>query len=150
MSQSLSHLVCHIIFSTKNRRPLILPEIREELHAYFVGILESLDSRSFLINSVADHVHILCALSKNHSLAKVMEEIKKGTSKWIKTKSPTFGDFYWQNGYGAFSVSQSNAQEVMQCIAGQEAHHRKVSFQDEYRAFLKKHEVEFDERYVWD
>lgn len=102
------------------------------------------------MNCLADHVHILCILSKNHALAKVMEEIKKGTSKWLKTQSSSLGTFHWQNGYGAFSVSQSSIAAVREYIAGQEEHHRKVTFQEEFRAFLRKYRVEYDERYVWD
>ena len=150
MAQSLAKLITHIIFSTKNRRPLISVEVRPALNAYFVGILREWDCPSILVNSVPDHVHILCCLSKNHALAKVVEEIKKGTSKWLKRQDDSLRDFHWQNGYGAFSVSQSNVAEVPRYIEGQEAHHREVSFEDELRAFLRKHEVGYDEQYVWD
>jgi len=93
---------------------------------------------------------VLCVLSKNHALAKVVEEIKKGTSKWIKTKSPGLRQFYWQNGYGAFSVSPSKVEEVRQYIAGQDEHHRWITFQEEFRAFLERHGIEYEQRYVWD
>ena len=150
MAQSLAKLTTHMIFSTKNRRPVIPAGVRRELNAYFVGILREWDSPSILINSVADHVHILCCLSKNHPLAKVVEEIKKGTSKWLKRQDVSLRDFHWQNGYGAFSVSQSNVVEVRRYIERQETHHREVSFEEEFRAFLRRHEVEYDEQYVWD
>jgi len=150
MAQSLARLLTHTIFSTKNRRPVLPADVRPRLNAYFVGILRQWDSPSILVNSVADHVHILCCLSKNHALAKVIEEIKKGTSKWLKRQDPALRGFHWQNGYGAFSVSQSNVAEVRRYIERQEAHHRKTTFEEEFRAFLAKHRVEFDERYVWD
>ena len=108
MSQSLAKLLTHAVFSTKNRRPLLAPEHRQPLAAYFTGIFKKLESPSIAIESVEDHVHILFTLSKNQALADVMEEVKKGTSKWLKTLSPSLADFYWQGGYGAFSASQSN------------------------------------------
>ena len=150
MAQSLAKLLTHIIFSTKNRRPVLPAEARARLNAYFVGILRQWDSPSVIVNSVADHVHILCRLSKNHALAKVIEEIKKGTSKWLKRQDAALRDFHWQNGYGAFSVSQSNVDQVRRYIERQEAHHRTTTFEDEFRAFLAKHRIEFDERYLWD
>ena len=150
MAQSLAKLLTHIVFSTKNRQPVIPPDTAADLNAYFVGILKNLDSPSILVNSVADHVHILCRLSKNYALAKVIQEIKTGTSKWIKTQSPPLSGFHWQNGYGAFSVSQSNVEEVRQYIAAQAEHHRTMTFQDEFRAFLRRHGIDYDERYVWD
>ena len=149
MAQSLARLITHIIFSTKHRQPLIPDELREPLAGYFVGILRQMDSPSILVGAAADHVHILCCLSRNRTLAKVVEEIKKGTSKWLKTQSPDLKDFHWQNGYGAFSVSESRLKDVKQYIAGQDTHHRTVTFVEEFRAFLKRHRVEFDEEYVW-
>ena len=150
MPQSLAKIITHIVFSTKNRVPIIPDAIRAELNAYFVGILKNLDCPSIQVNSMPDHVHVLCVLSKNHALAKVVEEIKKGTSKWIKTKSPGLRQFYWQNGYGAFSVSPSKVEEVRQYIAGQDEHHRWITFQEEFRAFLERHGIEYEQRYVWD
>jgi len=150
MPQSLAKLLVHIIFSTKLRQPLIHPEVAPDLNAYLGGILSDLGCRPIVINSVVDHTHILCCLSRNHAVAKVVEDVKKGSSKWLKTKGPAMRDFYWQAGYGAFSVSESNAEAVRQYIAKQEEHHRKVTFQDEFRAFLRRHGVEYDERYVWD
>lgn len=134
----------------KDRRPLITPAICDELNAYISGILKQVDSPSIQVNCVADHVHILCSLSRTRSLADVAEEVKKGSSKWIKTKGPEFRAFYWQAGYGAFSVSQSNAAAVREYIVGQEDHHRKMSFQDELRGLLNRHRVEYDERHLWD
>ena len=120
------------------------------MNAYLVGILEQVESPSIRVNCVADHVHILCALSKNHALAKVVETVKKASSKWFKTKAPSLETFYWQAGYGAFSVSQSNVEEVRAYIAAQEEHHRRMTFQEEFLAFLKRHRVKYDERYIWD
>ena len=150
MPQSLAKILVHIIFSTKGRTPVIAPEVRPELNAYVVGILRQLECPSILVNSVADHVHILCRLSKTLALAKAVEEVKKGSSKWLKTKAAGLRNFHWQNGYGAFSVSQSSVDEVRGYIADQEEHHRRVTFEEEFRAFLDRHGVAYDERYVWD
>ena len=150
MPQSLVRNIVHIIFSTKSRRPLIIPEVREALKAYLIGTLKNLDSPSIETNCVEDHVHILCWVSKNHALKKILEEVKKSSSKWIKTKGRGLNDFYWQAGYGAFSVSQSNVEAVREYISRQEEHHKKMTFQEELRQFLKRHHVEYDDRYVWD
>src|SRR5262245_52267700 len=143
MSQSLVRNLVHLIFSTKHRTPFLTPAVRPEVNSYLAGILREWDSPAILTGSVEDHVHILFSLSKNHALSKVVEEVKKGSSKWIKTKGKDFANFYWQNGYGAFSMSQSNVPAVQRYIATQEEHHRRVTFQDEFRAFLKKHDVEY-------
>jgi len=150
MPQSLAKNLVHLIYSTKERRPLLEDAIREELHKYSCGILREQESPALVVNSVADHMHLLLVLSKNKALAEVVREVKKGTSRWLKTNGAQFADFEWQNGYGAFSVSQSVVTEVRNYIEGQAEHHRKVGFQDEFRAFLRRYEVEFDERYVWD
>ena len=150
MSQSLAKILVHLTFSTKERRPLIRDEEREKLHAYIIGILENLKSPSLQTNSVKDHVHILFALSKNHALAFVNGEVKEASSKWIKSQGDWYREFYWQGGYAAFSVSESQAEVVRRYIQNQPEHHQKVSFQDELRALLEKHEVKYDERYVWD
>src|SRR5262245_40052160 len=114
------------------------------------GILSDCESSPIIVETVADHAHLLFCLSKNHALSKVVEEVKKGSSRWIKTKGKRYANFHWQSGYGAFSVSQSNVARVRRYIADQEEHHRKRTFQDEFLAFLRRHAVEFDERYVWD
>jgi len=150
MSQSLAKTLIHLIYSTKNRERFLTDDARDELHRYSAGILKEWESPAILINSVEDHVHILYSQSKNYSLSKIVEEVKKGSSKWIKTKGTGFATFHWQNGYGAFSVSQSNAAAVTEYIRNQREHHRHKSFQDEFREFLRRHEVPFDERYVWD
>jgi len=150
MPQSLSQLFVHLVFSTKHRAPIIPDAIREELHAFLIGVLRERDCPSLMIGSVEDHVHILFVLSKNISLSKIAGEVKAVSSKWIKSKGPALQAFQWQNGYGAFSVSQSNVETVRRYIANQKQHHQKTSFQDELRKFLEKHNLEYDERYLWD
>ncbi|MGQ0635020.1 MAG: IS200/IS605 family transposase [Planctomycetaceae bacterium] len=150
MSQSLAKNLIHLVFSTKHRAPLINKLVQPDLYKYLGGILSKWDSPSINIGGVADHVHLLFCLSKNHALSTVVEHVKKGSSKWIKTQGPEFASFHWQAGYGAFSVSQSSAPRVKGYIRDQEEHHRSRSFQDEFRAFLRVHEVQFDELYVWD
>lgn len=151
MAQSLSKMYVHIVFSTKNRDNLLTDEkTRKEMHAYLATILKEYDSPALLIDGMGDHVHILWVLSRNATLAKIVGEAKRNSSKCIKTKGPEFNGFQWQNGYGAFSVSSSNVDAVSNYIAHQEGHHQKMNFQDEFRALLAKHGIEFDERYVWD
>jgi putative transposase len=148
MSQSLANILIHVIWSTKERRPLIADGVREQLHGYLAGILKNIEFPALIINSVNDHVHILCQLSKNLAACKLVEEVKKSSSKWMKERGPK--DFAWQNGYGVFSVSQSNVDVVRDYIAGQAEHHKKRDFKDEFREFCKKYNVTIDERYVWD
>ena len=150
MSQSLSKIIVHIIFSTKNRLACISPEIRHELYPYMATVLKNMDCPAIIIGGTSDHVHILCVLSKKLSIADLVEEVKKPTSIWLKSKGAMFGKFYWQKGYGAFSVSQSKVKTVREYINNQERHHRKMTFEEELRGFLNKHEVDFDERYIWD
>ena len=151
MSQSLSKMWSHLIFSTKDRYPFLSNRnIREETHKYLAGILRKHDCPTLVVGGVADHVHGLFALSKNHSIAEIVYEVKRGSSKWIKTKGPEFKKFHWQSGYGALSVSQSHVEQVRRYIEGQERHHRRITFEDEFREFLQRYEVEFDERYLWD
>jgi len=150
MPQSLANVLVHVIFSTKGRQPILAKVLRPELEAYLAGILGNLDCPAVRVGAMPDHVHFLCRLSRNFAVAKVVEEAKKGSSKWVKTKATALRNFHWQNGYGAFSVSPSMAAAVIQYIANQEEHHRHVTFQEEYRALLEKQGLEFDERYVWD
>src|SRR4051794_13592123 len=150
MSQSLAKLLVHLVYSTKHRRPWLVKEHRPALFAYQAGIFREWDSPALVIGGVDDHVHALFLLSKNHPLIKVVEEVKKGSSKWMKANGPRNPDFGWQAGYAAFSVSPSNVEAVRHYVATQERHHARVTFQDEVRALLTKHGVEFDERYVWD
>ncbi|MBX9661027.1 MAG: IS200/IS605 family transposase [Nitrospiraceae bacterium] len=150
MPQSLARLHVHLIFSTKHRQRLVTDPVRDSLHAYMATVLRNLDCAPVLINSVEDHVHILFELARTVSVSQAVEQVKKSSSKWIKTQGAEFAGFAWQAGYGAFAVSESNVPAVRDYIARQQEHHRRKSFQDEYRAFLERHGVAFDERYVWD
>lgn len=150
MPQSLSKLHIHLIFSTKKRQPLISDAIRGSLHNYMAVVLQNLGCPPVLINSVNDHVHILFELARTVTVSKVVEDVKKASSKWIITQDPCFSKFAWQAGYGAFAVSLSNVKAVRDYIADQKAHHQIRTFEEEYRAFLERHELTYDEQYVWD
>lgn len=152
MPQSLSNLAVHLVFSTKNRAAYLQDaELRPELYAYMATILRNtVDCPAMKIGGVADHVHVLFQLSRTQTVANVVEQAKKETSKWIKKQASDLETFSWQAGYGAFAVSESNVAAVKRYIDRQEEHHRKWSFQDEFRELCRKHQVEIDERYVWD
>ncbi|MBV8226040.1 MAG: IS200/IS605 family transposase [Verrucomicrobia bacterium] len=149
MSQSLSQLIVHAVFSTKDRRPFLhSEEIRKETYAYMAGILKNLQCNPIKIGGMDDHVHILSSLSKNVAFADMIGRVKGSSSKRLREKGIL--GFAWQNGYGAFSVSESNAEAVTAYISDQADHHRKFSYQEEVRELLKRHRVAFDERYLWD
>ncbi|RLS31262.1 MAG: IS200/IS605 family transposase [Planctomycetota bacterium] len=150
MPQSLARLHIHLIFSTKNREPLLHDAVRDSLHRYMASVLQNFGCPPVLINSVADHVHVLFELGRTVAVSATVEEVKKTSSKWIKTQGNEFAAFAWQAGYGAFAVSESNVAAVREYIAGQQEHHRKKSFQEEYRSFLERHRITCDERYMWD
>ena len=150
MPQSLSQIYLHIIFSTKNRLPFIKPEIEPELYAYMATIFDQLSCHAHKIGGTENHIHIACNLSRTVTVSKLLERVKKGSSKWIKTKGTIYQKFAWQVGYGAFSFGRSQLQTVIQYIENQKEHHRKVTFEEEYLEFLKKYGVQYDERYVWD
>lgn len=151
MPQSLSNVILHIIFSTKDRSPFLDQGIRERMHRYLATLCRDLDSTCYKVGGVADHVHIVTSLPRILTQSKLLEDIKKKSSKWIKGEgSSDHRSFAWQRGYGAFSVSPSQLDGVVHYVADQEEHHRTISFQDEYRRFLAKHGVDYDERYVWD
>jgi REP element-mobilizing transposase RayT len=151
MPQSLSKILVHTVFSTKDRRPFLRDlALREELHRYLGGILVRLDCQPFIVGGVQDHVHLLCSLSRTCEPASMVKEVKRGSTLWLRTKSQDLGDFAWQNGYGMFSCGFSQIESVRNYIAGQEEHYRKLTFQDELRQLLRRYEIEFDERYVWD
>lgn len=150
MGQSLVKNYIHIVFSTKHRVELIKPPYEEELHAYLCGVCKKLECQPIKVGGYTDHVHILCMLSKKIALMKLLEEVKSHSSKWIKTRDASLKNFYWQDGYGAFSVNPSQVEKVISYIANQHEHHRKKNFQYEYRAFLNKYNVEYDERYIWE
>lgn len=150
MPQSLVKNYVHLVWSTKNRAPLIDKKIKEELYAYMAGISNKLESKVIQIGGIEDHVHILCKLSRKIAMMKLVEEIKSHSSKWIKSKGVSYQNFYWQNGYGGFSVNPKEIDIVINYIKNQEEHHKKRTFQEEYRMFLNQYKMEFDERYVWD
>jgi REP element-mobilizing transposase RayT len=150
MPQSLHVLSAHIIFSTKERRPWITPELRERLWAYQSRILQNPECDSITVGGAADHVHILCNLGKKYPTIKILEMVKKDSSKFIKTMDADLKEFHWQDGYGLFSVSPSHLEAVRKYILNQEAHHKKETFQEEYLRILKKYNAPFDERYLWD
>jgi putative transposase len=150
MSQSLVKNLVHLVYGTKHRESLIPKEHRDALFAYQAGIFKQWESPALVIGGIEDHVHALFVLSKNQPLKKLVEEVKKGSSRWMKVDGPRMQRFSWQAGYAAFSVSQSSVEAVQNYIERQEEHHRKISFQDELRTLFSRHGMEFDERYVWD
>ena len=149
MPQSYASILLHLVFSTKNREPLISPTIEPELFAYLGAVMKTNGSPALAINGSLDHVHILTSFCRTKSVAEVIEELKTDSSAWIKTKGKEFSQFYWQTGYGAFSIGRSNVGSLKSYIARQKTHHKKVTFQDEFRKLLRLYEIEFDERYIW-
>ena len=150
MPQSLANIPVHFIWSTKNRQPFIKAEIEQELFRYMASIFREYESPAISINGTDDHIHALAILSRKITVAKLIEEVKKSSSKWVKTKGAYYQRFYWQNGYAALGIGQSNVEALKRYIANQKEHHRKKTFQEEYIEFLKKYNIEYDERYVWD
>jgi REP element-mobilizing transposase RayT len=151
MPQSLAQIYVHIVFSTKHRQPFLKdPALREELHNYLGGTCRNIDSPSVIVGGVEDHVHLLCRLGKTTSISDLVRESKRESSKWLKEKSSDLEQFFWQNGYGAFSVSPRERAQVTSYIANQETHHATETFQDEFRGILVEYQVDYDERYVWD
>jgi putative transposase len=150
MSQSLARILVHFVFSTKNRERLIQDVVRDDLHAYIGGIMQQISGDLLAAGSVEDHIHFLVAHPRTATPAEVVEAVKTGSSKWIKTKSPQLRKFAWQKGYGAFSISPSHRPALERYFAGQREHHTKITFQDEFRRLLKKYDISYDERYVWD
>jgi putative transposase len=151
MPQSLSSVHIHLVFSTKGRDPLLRnAEIRKEMHAYLGGVSKQLDCFPIIVGGTEDQVHVLGRLARTISQADWVKEIKRVSSIWIKQREPALATFAWQGGYGAFSVSASAIDKTCQYIGGQQEHHEKPTFQDEYSAFLRKHGMESDERFVWE
>ena len=140
----------HITFSTKNRYPFIDKRINDELFSYLGGICKNLECNPLIVGGYKDHIHILCLLSRKIALLKLIEELKTYSSKWIKTKGQSYQKFYWQNGYGGFSIHLGQVDVLKDYISTQEEHHKELSFQDEYRVLLKEYDIDYDERYVWD
>jgi REP element-mobilizing transposase RayT len=150
MPQSLTNIPIHLIFSTKNREPFIDATIKVRLFKYMGAVWLETGGKPVLINGPTDHVHVLATLASTCAIADAVRILKSNSSRSVHDTFPKSASFAWQSGYAAFSVSASNLKSVEQYIQEQEEHHRRVSFQDEYRVFLRKHGVEFDERYVWD
>lgn len=151
MSQSLTQIYLHIVFSTKDRRPFLQdPELQNRTWAYLAGVCANLDCPAIKIGGVKNHVHILCRHSKNISVANLIRELKRESSKWIKTQSDAVRAFYWQSGYAAFSISPSHVDDLTGYIENQEEHHKRETYEDELRRICKKFGVELDERYAWD
>jgi putative transposase len=151
MSQSLSQLYVHLTFGTKRRKPIINPDWEPQLHAYIAGTLKQYESPALIINSVPNHIHIFFRLSKNYALAKVVEEVKKESSKWVKKIDGGNPQFYWQGGYGAFSVSSYAVDIVKSYIENQKEHHRKKSYREEVDEFIRDYDIiEYDPQYFWE
>ena len=150
MPQSLAKLYAHLVFSTKNRHPFIDESIQARVHAYLATIVRNLDSPWVVVGGVADHVHILFDLGKKHAPLEFVEQAKRESSKFIKTLGANYQGFYWQRGYGLFSVSPIHRDEAEAYVRTQEEHHRSRTFQDEFRAMLTQYEIEYDEQFVWD
>jgi REP element-mobilizing transposase RayT len=150
MPQSLHVLSVHIIFSTKGRRPWLTANVRERIWAYQSRIFQNLECNSITIGGFADHVHVLCNLTKKFPTTKVLEILKKDSSKFAKTLDSNLRDFRWQDGYGLFSVSPSHFEPVRKYVVSQKEHHKKETFQEEYLRILKKYRAPYDERYLWD
>jgi len=150
MPQSLSLTIIHLVFSTKDRTPFLSPDILPDLHAYLATVARHNDGGCYRAGGVADHVHLAVRLSRTCTIADLVSELKTSSSKWLKDKSPALSNFAWQRGYAAFSVGPRDLDALIAYVDGQEEHHRTKTFQEEYRNFLVKYGIEFDERYVWD
>ena len=151
MPQSLAKILVHTVFSTKERRPFLREKgLREELHRYLGGILSHHDCQPLIVGGVEDHVHILSTLTRTCAASELVKEVKRSSTVWLKGKVADLDDFAWQNGYGIFSFGFSQLEAVRKYVAEQERHHEHMSFQDEFRRLLRRYEIEFDERYVWD
>jgi putative transposase len=149
MPSSFTSLQYHLIFSAKDRLSIITPEMEPRLYEYIGGILRAKGGVLTAAGGMPDHVHLLAGIDKQESIADALRDIKANSSRWVHETFPDKKDFAWQDGYGAFSVSFSDADAVKKYIGGQREHHKKISFQDEFMAFLKRHRIDFDERYVW-
>jgi REP element-mobilizing transposase RayT len=148
MSHTYTNLLSHVIFSTKDREPLITARLDDDLLAYLGGIVRELGGALRAANARPDHVHLLCSLPPMVAMADALRGVKTNSARWVH-RSRNYADFEWQTGYGAFSVSHSLAPAVVRYIGDQEKHHRRVTFQEELIAFLKKHGIAYDERYIW-
>ena len=150
MPQSLSLVIVHVVFSTKDRHPFLDSHTRPKLHAYLATVARTAGCDAYRVGGVADHVHLALRLSRTHTIAGLVETLKTSSSKWLKTLSTDFNAFSWQRGYGCFSVGPTGLDALCAYIDNQETHHQNRTFQDEYKMFLKKYGVKFDEAYLWE
>lgn len=150
MAQSLADVILHFVFSTKERRPWIQPDVEEELYKYIGGVCRNLQSPVIKINGVEDHIHILLQLGRTISISKLIGEIKSSSSQWIKTKGDHYCHFSWQAGYGGFSVSRPSLESAKRYLACQKDHHKKVTFKEEFLTMLQRAQIPYDEKYLWD
>ncbi len=151
MPQSLAQIYTHIVFSTKGRAGFLKDHaLRERTHAYLASACANMDSPSLIVGGQENHVHILCSLSRKRAVADLIRDLKRESSKWIKGQEPDLNRFQWQAGYGAFSISPTHIDNLREYISRQETHHKKETFQDEFRRLLNKYGIQFDEDYVWD
>ena len=148
MSHTSGNILLHLIFSTEHRRPLIKRSFQNELFAYLGGIIREMRGTALIVNGMPDHVHMLVRIRPAQSAAEIMRTVKTNSSRWLRENGQR--NFAWQTGYGVFSVSESNVPSVMKYIATQQEHHKKISFQEEFIAFLKKNKIPYDEKYLWD
>jgi len=149
MAQSYTSLLYHVVFSTKDRFPWLAPEWRQRLYAYLGGVLREREADLLAINGTNDHVHLLLRLHQDHTLARIVRDVKATSSGWIHREFPRLHHFAWQRGYGAFTVSVSQVEHVRRYIQTQEEHHRRRTFQEEFIALLNAHRIEYDARYLW-
>jgi REP element-mobilizing transposase RayT len=150
MTQSLTNALFHIVFSVKYRQKLLHEKIRHELYLYIAGIFKTKTWRCYKIGGTDDHIHIFCSLPKTVTISDLIKDIKVSTSMWLKTKDNSLSDFYWQSGYGAFTLSASHFNALCKYIENQDNHHKQINFKDELLKLLEKNNVEYDVRYLWD
>ncbi len=150
MPQSLSQVILHLAFSTKDRHRTLDDGIRDRTHAFLATLCRDRACEAYRVGGTDDHIHAICRLSRCVTIAKLVEDMKRESSKWIKTLGADYADFHWQRGYGAFSLSRSHLDRAIAYVSNQAEHHREVSFQDEFRELLRRYGIDFDERYVWD
>ena len=149
MSQSLSRILLHLVFSTKNREPWIIESVHLSLHAYLAGACRSIGCEAYRVGGTEDHIHIACTLPRTLTVSNLLEEIKKSSSSWLKQQNGIPASFAWQSGYGVFSVGESQLPTLLRYIDNQKEHHRTRSFKEEYLEFLKRYGVDYDEKYLW-
>lgn len=150
MAQSLAKIILHVVFSTKGRKNTIPEQFRNELHAYIAGIIRSIGGEAYRVGGTNDHIHIACLLPRTLTVSKLLEDVKKSSSVWLKTKDSQCKFFSWQAGYGAFSVAQSQLDALVAYIDNQKEHHEKLSYEDEFVEVLKRYRVDYDDRYLWE